>query len=172
MSGSHRRGPVSTDAMAPALWWRGANIPNDIADTLARIGPLRGDEVFTEEIAMALASGNERCLVVALAARSIPAGPTPDTGDAPDTGPATFAVVTEDVRSEARRWTVETVAPGNLPSLHHDLLRAVANHHQCPSLLFWRPPTTPAAKMHPRPALPRPEGSDIPPTLVSITCAR
>lgn len=111
-----------------AQWWTGAESPEHITDLAAQFGPLRGDEVFTEEVATALARREERCFVVVKT----------DASTASDT----VAVVVEDRRGETRRWTVETAAPSDVPALHHDLVRVIAAHDRCPSLVFWRPPTT------------------------------
>lgn len=129
---------TATPSRAPeARLWTGRAIPEDIVASAFAHGPMRGDEVFTEEVATAIWRRDENCLVIAVAV----------DGDVP----FPVGAALRDDRSPSVNWMVETAAPRSQPDLHHVVLKRVAEHVGRAATIRWRPPTSGPGEHYPTP---------------------
>ena len=141
---------MTTVLTAVVMVWRGAEIPEDAVSVASSFGPMHGDEIFTEELAAAIARRDDRCLVVTIA-----------SGETGHDGGVGVALI--DDRSPDTGLTIETAAPLDRPELHHALVEAVSSCALWPAAIRWRPPTT-----SPNVRFPAPSTSELERTIVEM----
>jgi mycothiol synthase len=119
---------ASSTSPPVSAWWRGEEIPDHALVTAESFGSMRGDEVFTEEVAIALGRRDDRCTVLMIAENA--------------TSVRGVAAVLDGAPARATECIVETSAPHDRPDIHHLLLKAVARQRNTSAAIRWRPPTT------------------------------